>query len=372
MTTRVSLAELAGADIKLRPAEAVAIVATICRQRLGGALPGIPTPGVIRVTRDGGVVIEGPVAKTGEDVARAAHLLDALLPGFDALPEYRASGALRLVIARALRTLDLPPFASLEELCDALGRFSAPDPRQSIAGLLGAWTRVGAARARRDAQPTELTISDVRRARRATGLSLDHVAAVAELPRTRVRALEWGDLREWPPSPAGRTHIIRYARAAGLDEMLVLSIAWPLVLETAHLRPAVAETSTALVPAAPRTIATIESTVVTANRGRRWRAAAGAIAAAILLGVGLGSLGSDNPPSPAPPAATRAAAVQIGTQRTAAPPVVIVPREARPEPNSPRVVRASTARKRPTARAAAPEGRKTPVLQRELFRIEFK
>ena len=48
MTTRVSLAELAAADIPLRPDEAVAIIAEICRQYASGRLPGIPSAGVIR------------------------------------------------------------------------------------------------------------------------------------------------------------------------------------------------------------------------------------------------------------------------------------------------------------------------------------
>ena len=56
MTTRVSLAELAAADIPLRPDEAVAIIAEICRQYASGRLPGIPSAGVIRLTSDGAVV----------------------------------------------------------------------------------------------------------------------------------------------------------------------------------------------------------------------------------------------------------------------------------------------------------------------------
>ena len=124
MSTRVSLAELAAADIRLRPAEAVAIVAAICRQHTAGTLRGIPSPGVIRLTRDGDVVAEGPITTAQDEVARAALLLTDLLSGFDALPEYRASGALRLAIARALGTMDLPPYASLDEFCAALTRFA--------------------------------------------------------------------------------------------------------------------------------------------------------------------------------------------------------------------------------------------------------
>jgi hypothetical protein len=139
MTNRVSLAELSSAELRLRPAEAVAIVAEICRQNLARVLPGIPSPAVIRLLRDGGIAIEGPVRASHDDVARAATLLSALLPGFDATPEFRASGALRLLIARALGQLDLPPFQSLEDFTAALSRFTTLDARETAAGLFGAW-----------------------------------------------------------------------------------------------------------------------------------------------------------------------------------------------------------------------------------------
>lgn len=139
MTNRVSLAELSSAELRLRPAEAVAIVAEVCRQNLARVLPGIPSPGVIRLLRDGGIAIEGPVRASHDDVARAATLLETLLPGFDAAPEFRASGALRLLIARALGSLDLPPFQSLEDFTAALSRFTSLDARETAASLFRAW-----------------------------------------------------------------------------------------------------------------------------------------------------------------------------------------------------------------------------------------
>ena len=61
----------------------------------------------------------------------------------------------------------------------------------------------------------ELTISDIRRARRATGLSLDDLSAVADVPAARLRELEWGYLRNWRADEEARAHVVRYARAAG-------------------------------------------------------------------------------------------------------------------------------------------------------------
>lgn len=139
MTNRVSLAELSSAELRLRPAEAVAIVAEICRQNLARVLPGIPSPAVIRLLQDGGIAIEGPVRASHDDVARAATLLNTLLPGFDAPPEFRASGALRLLSARALGQLDLPPFQSLEDFTAALSRFTTLEARETAAALFRAW-----------------------------------------------------------------------------------------------------------------------------------------------------------------------------------------------------------------------------------------
>jgi hypothetical protein len=157
MAPRVSLADLESANVRLRPAEAVALVAEICRQNLARILSGIPSPGVIRLLRDGGIAIEGPVRAAHDDVARAAMLLNTLLPGFEAAPEFRASGALRLLIARALGTLDLPPFESLEDFTAALARFTTLDAGETAAALVGAWEDAAA----RSEAPMPETAMDV-------------------------------------------------------------------------------------------------------------------------------------------------------------------------------------------------------------------
>jgi len=163
MHNRISLSELVSSGIRLRPAEAVAIVGEICRQRAARVLPGLPSLGVIRLTPHGEIAIEGPVP-TGEDsVCRAAQLLESLLADVDAPPEYRASGALRLLIARALGTLDLPPFASLEEFCAALVRFSTLEAGDTVATLVAAYltahAEAAADAAALDAVPIETPIA---------------------------------------------------------------------------------------------------------------------------------------------------------------------------------------------------------------------
>ena len=246
----ISLADLSAAGVRLRPHEAVTIVRELVLRVSRGELPGVPSAHVIRLSGSGTLRIEGPVAAGGGAVPRAAQLLESMLPGFDASPELRASGALRLVVARALGTLDLPPYPSLESLADALSRFAASDVSVVIAELVESWSAVVATQTDAadvgDAEPQfvaavpvptpaptsagdaePLTISDIRRARRATGLTLQDIAGKSRIPAWLLRELEWGYFRNWPGGHYGRTQLIRYARAAGLDEQLVVSAAWP-------------------------------------------------------------------------------------------------------------------------------------------------
>jgi cytoskeletal protein RodZ len=249
MPTRVSLSELTGSGVRLRAADAVAIVSEICRQHDQGTLRGIPSAHIIRLTEQGNVLAEGPVNTDRPPVAAAAALLDELLESFDAPVEYRATGALRLVVARALGTLDLPPYASLAEFCTAIHRFAAPDLEQVVRGLFAAAAAAAqVAQEHADTTPPAapvpierpireaLTISDVRRARRATGLTLNEIAARSHIPAHLLRELEWGYLRNWPEGLYGRAQLVRYARAAGLDESVVVTVAWPLVEEAIAVR----------------------------------------------------------------------------------------------------------------------------------------
>lgn len=261
--TRLSLADLSIAGILLRPSESVTIVRELILQVVGGSVPGVPLPHVIRLMPCGTITVEGPVA-SDRAVSRAAQLLDALLPPFDAARELKVPGALRLVVARARGTLDVPCYESLEQFADALLRFSDPDPPARIRELAAAWAAAagkptsavvmpstgslrseggskqeesaipaGATGAgdvtldRRDAVP--LTISDIRRARRGTGLTLGQISERSSIPVALLRQLEWGYLRNWPAGMYGRAELTRYARAAGLDERMVLATVGPLV-----------------------------------------------------------------------------------------------------------------------------------------------
>jgi hypothetical protein len=258
----------------------VTITREVALQVVRGQIAGVPSPHVIRLSSNGSVSVEGPVAG-GRPVIRVAQLLDTLLPHDVVGSEFRVPGGLKLVVARALGTLDVPPFGSLEAFVESLERFAATDPVAAITNLVAATVEAAAVRptgqdvespppataqvqlfAAPQVQPfaiprageprpqpprQPLTISDIRRARRATGVPLAKVAERSRIPIGLLRQLEWGYFFNWPKGRYGRTQLVRYARAAGLDEDLVLSTVAPLV-DCAE--PAAAEPQPAAEPAA--------------------------------------------------------------------------------------------------------------------------
>jgi hypothetical protein len=242
----ISIADLNAAGLHLRPVDAVTIARELTLRAHRGELPGIPSSTVLRFTSDGDTVCEGPVA-AGQSVERAGRLLESLLPGFDAPPEFRAPGALRLIVARALGTLDLPAYTTLDEFAEAVARFGADDMRTLVRGLVQTWRAAmesteiagaGALSTEVVTESLELTVSDVRRARRATGLKLADIAQRSRIPVSLLRELEWGYFINWPADNYGRSQLVRYARAAGLDIEVVMRAVWPVLEEAARTRTA--------------------------------------------------------------------------------------------------------------------------------------
>ncbi len=225
---RVSLAELASAGVLLHSTEATAIVVDLCRQYERGEIRGIPSTHVIRLTPEGAVVAEGPITTDQPPVQRAAQLLNDLLPPFGAGTAYHVPGALRIIVTRALGALDLPPFRSLTDFCTTVERFAADDLASTARNLYRTWEI--------SKTPRTLTVSDLRRARRATGMSLEQIASACGVSAVLLRELEWGYLKNWRNDAVGRTWLTGYAKASGLDEALVTSIVVPM-LEEADPRP---------------------------------------------------------------------------------------------------------------------------------------
>jgi hypothetical protein len=351
---RVSLADLSGAGIRLRPSEAVAIVRDIALHVVGGELPGVPSAHVIRFTSCGEVVVEGPVVTDGPDIVRAAHLLDSLLAGDDRGSTERVSGALRIVIARALGAIDLPPYGSLAAFAEALARFAATDVTATVGELYARWSasmqaeriagaerNVDSAHAAAEKLPASmepldrtsgsLTISDIRRARRETRLTLTEVSERSRIPAWLLRELEWGYLRNWPAGLDGRTQLVRYARAAGLDDRLVVRTVWPALEEEALRRGNTTVEPEDLDPADPEQVnaaamlVPIERTriVPIAERqpGRRRYRFAAAAAITVLLGIAIVPVawsrwGDDARPEPAATPRARMEAAPAAAQAT--------------------------------------------------------
>jgi hypothetical protein len=331
--SQISLADLSAVGLRLRPSEGATIARDVALRIARGEFPGMPTANVLRLTADGRVQIEGPVG-SGREIERAARLLEALLPGFDAPPEVRVPGALRLVLARALGTLELPAYESLEEFADALSRFAVTDVRACVLEIYGAWSAAASPASESEGDEHEatsdgsvsevsaLTISDLRRARRATRLTLADISDRTQIPVTLLREFEWGYFANWPSGFHGRSQIVRYARAAGLDEDVVVETVLPMLeqqpltgvaaapaptgdaalvraLASHELEP-FAETDLVPIAAAPL----ISTRRRGLSRGGRW-AAALAIPALLAIGVAPAVwsswLQSERPPIEAPP-----------------------------------------------------------------------
>jgi hypothetical protein len=121
----------------------------------------------------------------GADVGDGARQLS------DLLPEH-VPGPLKLVILRASRQLDVPPFPSPDAFRAAVARFA-------------------------NGEPELRTLVDIRRARRQTRLTLEAIARQASLPVYILRQLEWGDFRQWQNDEWTERVAKAYAREAKLD-----------------------------------------------------------------------------------------------------------------------------------------------------------
>ena len=240
-----SPADLSAAGVRLQPSDAVAITVEVVRQVLQGTADRIPASDELRFDRTGRIILE-PGVEPGNaappTVDAAARLLDELLPTFDD-PAVRVPGGLRIAVARAQGTLDLPPYPSLDAFVAAVVRFASRDSEAAIRSLAAALPGAGAHSANEDQEATAverpaLTISDVRRARRSTGLTLADISERSRIPISLLRELEWGYFVNWPAGHYGRTQLIRYARAAGLDDHVVLRAVWPVLQEAIRARAA--------------------------------------------------------------------------------------------------------------------------------------
>ncbi|HEX6464409.1 MAG TPA: helix-turn-helix domain-containing protein, partial [Vicinamibacterales bacterium] len=199
-------------------------------------------------------------------------------------------------------------------------RFAAEDLASTARNLYKAWecTRV----------PRVLTISDLRRARRATGLSLEDISSACGISSALLRELEWGYLKRWRNDAVGRSWLSGYAKASGLDEQLVTSIVVPMLEEeqrdprarTAAEMALVAAGPQALIPSgiAPSRIAPSEipppgiEPAARPHRGRPliWALASAAVIAVIALVAFIATLERPKIPTPIQARAVSEAPIQ--------------------------------------------------------------
>jgi cytoskeletal protein RodZ len=374
MSTRVSLAELAASGFVLHSAEAAAIVVDLCVQLERGAIRGIPSTHVIRLTHEGAVVAEGPITTDQPPIEKAAQLLNDLLPPFDAPPAYRVPGGLRLVVARALGTLDLPPFATLDDFCAAVSRFAAADLASTARNLYRGWEIVKT--------PRSLTISDLRRARRATGLSLEDISSACGVSAALLRELEWGYLQNWRNDAIGRTWLSGYAKASGLDEQLVTSIVVPMFDETGSRGTTDEDGDSkevALVASGPQAI--VPASPPAAPPRRHWSMLWAVASAASIVLVAIVAMmawprpsvqASMEPTAPTfvPEPVTAPAVVEAQTQKPDD--VRVIPAVQTHTAEKPRVAQARTTGKRAASTPARRPPSKPNFFNRQLLRIVIK
>jgi hypothetical protein len=135
MARKISIAELQGRGVAVRPDEAVAVVqqviAGLGRPQAANLTPpfGPPSPSTVLLKPDGTVACASCGATIA--VSEAARLLQELLPS--GLP---VAGGLRYTIARALLEVDAPPFDSLEDFSAALARHERGERTAVVRGLI--------------------------------------------------------------------------------------------------------------------------------------------------------------------------------------------------------------------------------------------
>jgi hypothetical protein len=293
--TVVSLADLAAAGLRLRPTDAVTIVRELALQVDRGELPGVPSAHVIRLSPAGPITVEGPVVASGQPVPRAAQLLVSLLPASTRLSA--GEFPLQRVIDRALGN-GPGGFATLHEFAHALAPFAAHDQHAAVSQLTARLNEAIRATPDDDARKGETnagkhnaatsapTVSDMRRARRATGLSLEEISKKSRIPVSLLRQLEWGYLRNWPTGLYARTQLVRYARAAGLDQQTVIAAMRPLIDAEAQERVGVVTGGTRLAATGSGDIAIVQASfrdddVLFEVEGTDARVAAAAAAATV-------------------------------------------------------------------------------------------
>jgi hypothetical protein len=205
-------------------AEAMAVAKLLStevgRDARAGEAVRLPSIGDVRLEASGHVTwSHGRDIEPDQAGRGLARLLAALVAEAERCGD-RVPAPLAFALARAIDDHALVPLESLHDLDLVLDRLAPADPLPVTAAFA---ERAGS---RVAAMPVERieTVTDLRRARRARGLSLPAIGAETGIPLTLLRELEWGVFDNWPHGPQTEASLRAYARAAGLPSDAVLDV----------------------------------------------------------------------------------------------------------------------------------------------------
>jgi hypothetical protein len=220
---RVRLSEIV-AKLDIHPTQTAAIVAQVAARIdrwLVARRPSrliVPTVDDLAIERGGRLWWRRGQCVAPEQGARAlGGLLAALLAR---APQGSAPPGLLYVVSRSTDLRHLAPLTRMDEFATAVLRHAPDAPFQAVDALMATFVASTAGMARLD---EHASIADVRRWRRAGGVSLQTIAADTGIPASLLRELEWGVYANWAV-PHADGSISAYAERAGLDAAAVIRI----------------------------------------------------------------------------------------------------------------------------------------------------
>ena len=95
--------------------------------------------------------------------------------------------------------------------------------------LAGQWQNAATVHPGRSFRSLASITAELKSARTARGVALEAVAERSRIPLTMLRELEAGDVRNWPTARYGRSQLVRYARAIGVDAERVVAAVAPFL-----------------------------------------------------------------------------------------------------------------------------------------------
>jgi hypothetical protein len=223
LPTRIPLRDLVE-TVEIQPAQSAAIVAQVAARLdrwMAARRPDklvVPSLEDLAIERGGRIWWRRGACVPADRTVRAlGALLGALLAR---APQGSAPAGLLYLASRSTDPRHLAPLTQRDEFLAAVLRHAPEEPLHAVDALLARYFAVAAGLTR---LTDRASIADVRRWRRAGGMSLRTIATDTGIPVSLLRELEWGVYANWPV-PHAHGSIAAYAERAGLDADAVLAI----------------------------------------------------------------------------------------------------------------------------------------------------